>query len=69
MMIMLSTAKNMVGCITWEAVKSIADEMLGWHLPTDDEWKFLELFCALSQGLDLTLLSLCFSLTLGAHGF
>ena len=34
---------------TWEAAKAAASLVLGWHLPTDEEWKTLELFLGMSQ--------------------
>ena len=33
----------------WEAAKAIADQIPGWHLPTDDEWKTLEMSLGMSQ--------------------
>ena len=33
----------------WEAAKAIAAKIPGWHLPTDDEWKTLEMFLGMSK--------------------
>ena len=34
---------------TWDAAVSIASKIPGWHLPTDEEWKTLEMALGMSQ--------------------